>query len=275
MDQLEDPSIFLGRTVAAERDLDLAEQGRQRGPELVRGIAREPPLPFVGLAHPVEGLVQPFQKVVERPSQLVQLVASAGRRELVARGRPPSSPSRPSPSGSPAQARERRAIARSPRPRPRRRPRATTRVRPSRPRVASTGVGDSPTTRIRTLIMDLISGLVVGVASALPQKFLELEPSSRQPPARGRCRRPSRPPASRGQPRATNRRGSGRVRVSSPSGRRGPPGRRGRPSGRRSPRSPPQAHLAVGRLPFEAPRLDVDRRLQRVQGLLQPFVELA
>ena len=42
----EGPPILLGRAVAPQRDLDLAEQGRQRRPELVRGVAGEPLLPL-------------------------------------------------------------------------------------------------------------------------------------------------------------------------------------------------------------------------------------
>ena len=47
-----------------------------------------------------------------------------------------------------------------------------------------------------------------------------------------------------------------------------------RPSHRAVAGLDPERHPAVGRLPFEPARLDVHRRLERVQGVLQPLVEL-
>ena len=64
-------AIFLGRALLPQGDLDLSDQDRQRRPQLVRGVAAEPSLPLVGD-------VQPRQEVVERPAQLVQLVAGPG-----------------------------------------------------------------------------------------------------------------------------------------------------------------------------------------------------
>ena len=64
-------TILLARALLPQRDLDLADQDRQRRPQLVRGIAAEPPLPLVGD-------VQPGQQVVERTAQVVELVAGAG-----------------------------------------------------------------------------------------------------------------------------------------------------------------------------------------------------
>ena len=50
-DPLQDAAILPRRAIATERDLDLAEQGRQGGAELMRGIAGEPLLPVVRLVH--------------------------------------------------------------------------------------------------------------------------------------------------------------------------------------------------------------------------------
>src|SRR4051812_8032038 len=60
LDQLEDPTILLGRSVAPASDLNLAEQGRQWRPELMRGIAREPTSLFVRLIQPDERPVEPI-----------------------------------------------------------------------------------------------------------------------------------------------------------------------------------------------------------------------
>ena len=67
----EDPSILLARSLLPQRDLDLSDEDRQRSPQLMRGVAAEPPLPLIGD-------VQPGQEFVERTPQLVELVASPG-----------------------------------------------------------------------------------------------------------------------------------------------------------------------------------------------------
>ena len=98
LDPLQDAPVFLRSAVAAERDLDLPEQGRQRRAELVRGIAGEPLLPVECLVQAEERLVQPVEQVVEGAPQLVELVAGPGCRQAMAqvgrrhRGRGPGHP---------------------------------------------------------------------------------------------------------------------------------------------------------------------------------------
>src|SRR4051794_31179367 len=81
VDQLEDPAILLGRSVVPASDLNLAEQGRQRRPELMRGIAREPTSLFIRLIQPHERPVEPIEEAVEGAAQFLYFVARARDRE--------------------------------------------------------------------------------------------------------------------------------------------------------------------------------------------------
>ena len=76
------PPVLVGRAVAAEGDVDLAEHGGQRRAELVRGVAGEPRLAL-------ERLVEAVEQAVEGVGQVVQLVAGAGARGAGGRGRRP------------------------------------------------------------------------------------------------------------------------------------------------------------------------------------------
>jgi hypothetical protein len=62
--------VFVGRPGVAERDLQSALQGRQRGAELMGRVSRE--APQLG-----EGRIQPGQYRVQRVGQIIQLVAGA------------------------------------------------------------------------------------------------------------------------------------------------------------------------------------------------------
>ena len=64
-------TILLARAVVSQCDLELADEHGQRGPQLVGGIAAEPPLALVGD-------VQTGQQVVERAAQEIELVAGPG-----------------------------------------------------------------------------------------------------------------------------------------------------------------------------------------------------
>ncbi len=81
VDVAQGSSVFLGRAVASQRNLDLAEQAGQRRPELVRGVAREPLLPL-------DLLVQSIQQSVERAREEVELAPGPwDRQAMVAVGR--------------------------------------------------------------------------------------------------------------------------------------------------------------------------------------------
>ncbi len=145
-DPFQHSPIVFHSAVPTERHLNLAEQRGQGGAELMRGVARESLLPVVGLIDAEERLVLSVQEVVESPAKLLELVASAWCGQSmtqVGRGHRAGSPGHPiqrrqgaTQSRRPANA----AAAQTP-------AESTTRVRPSRPRVASTGAGARPTTR--------------------------------------------------------------------------------------------------------------------------------
>ena len=135
----QDPAVLLGRAVAAEGDFDLADHRGQRGPELVRGVAGEPPLPL-------EGLVAAAEQPVEGVGQVLQLVAGRGDREpdegssAPGRGRRrPSGQRRQGPPAEPPAHQGGQA--------PERRSRARPGSGPRSRRVASTGSSRSPADR--------------------------------------------------------------------------------------------------------------------------------
>ena len=61
------PPVLLRVAIASQCHLNLSDESRQRRAELVRRLARKPPLA-------IEGLGQPIQKTVERLSQVGQFV---------------------------------------------------------------------------------------------------------------------------------------------------------------------------------------------------------
>ena len=80
-DPFQDLAVLLSRAIAAERDLDLAEQGRQGRMKLVRRIAGEPPLPVMRFLQTDKRVVQTGQQIVEGVAQFFQLIAGAWCRE--------------------------------------------------------------------------------------------------------------------------------------------------------------------------------------------------
>ena len=48
-------AVFLARTLVPQGHLELADEDRQRRPQLVRGVAAEPPLPLEGDVQPGTG----------------------------------------------------------------------------------------------------------------------------------------------------------------------------------------------------------------------------
>ena len=109
-DPSQRPSVFLDRSVASKGDVDLADQGRQGGSELMRGVAREPRLAF-------EGLVPAVEQSVEGDGQVFELVVRPDVRELtprllraqLARGRGHPGERRQRPSTEPATDNRRRS----------------------------------------------------------------------------------------------------------------------------------------------------------------------
>src|SRR5205085_6764085 len=74
-DEAQGPLVVVGRALAAERHVDLAEHHGQRRAELVRGVAGEPRLA-------VERLVEPVEEAVEGVGQVVQLRSEEHTSEL-------------------------------------------------------------------------------------------------------------------------------------------------------------------------------------------------
>src|SRR5262249_1333547 len=65
LDTIEDLAVLGGGSLPAAGELDLPEQGGQRVPELVGGVAREPALALGLVVQPTERVVQAIEEAVE------------------------------------------------------------------------------------------------------------------------------------------------------------------------------------------------------------------
>ena len=69
--------VVVGWSVSSQRDVDLADHDRERGPKLVRSVSGESLLAFKGFAEPVE-------QTVESVGEFFQFVRRTRRRKAVA-----------------------------------------------------------------------------------------------------------------------------------------------------------------------------------------------
>ena len=88
----EHSPVFLGGPLLPQRHVDLPLNGGQRSSQLVRGVAREPALPF-------ERVLKAIEQTVDRSAQLLDLVAGARDRQSLVELLPADGVGRPGHAG--------------------------------------------------------------------------------------------------------------------------------------------------------------------------------